>query len=71
MRYVLENIEAGKVSSEIRRRGIAEGQRLRVVVETLDEDLPLASIAEKGGAFGFLAEEPDIYDAKDIRPSNV
>ena len=68
MRYVLENIEAGKLPGEIERRGIPARQRLRVVVETLGDDLPLAQIAEQGGAFAFLAEEPDIYSEADIVP---
>ena len=58
MRYVIENIEAGKLTDEIRRRGLPEHQRVRAVVETLNE-LPLARIAEQGGAFDFLADEPD------------
>ena len=68
MRYVLENIEAGKLSGEIERRGIPARQRLRVVVETLNDDLPLADIAEHGGAFAFLAEEPDLYSEGDVVP---
>jgi len=70
MRYVLENIEIGKLSDEIERRGIAARQRARVVVETLD-DLPLAQMAEQGGAFDFLADEPDLYSEADIQPRNV
>jgi hypothetical protein len=68
MRYVLENIEAGKLPGEIERRGIPARQRLRVVVETLEEDLTLARAAEKGGAFAFLAEEPDLYSETDVLP---
>lgn len=68
MRYVLENIEAGKLPGEIARRGIPARQRLRVVVETLSDDLPLAEMAEKGGAFAFLAEEPDLYSDADVLP---
>ena len=70
MRYVLENIEAGKLSEEIRRRGLSEHEKVRAVVETLT-DLPLACVAEQGGAFGFLADEPDLYSKADIRPRNV
>jgi hypothetical protein len=67
MRYVLENIEAGKLPAEIRRRGISTDQRVRVVLETLDDDMPLAHIAEQGKAFDFLADEPDLYGEADIR----
>ena len=66
MRYVLENIEAGKLSGEIERRGIPARQRLHVVVETLNDDLPLAEMAVQGGAFQFLADEPDLYSETDI-----
>lgn len=69
MRYVLENIEAGKLPGEIERRGIPARQRLRVVVETLGDDMPLATIAERGGAFDFLADEPDLYAEADIQPN--
>lgn len=75
MRYVLENIEAGDLAAEIKRRGIALRQRIRVVVETLngttDHDLPLARMAEEGRAFEFLADEPDLYSEADIRKPNV
>ena len=69
MRYVMEDIEAEKVPAEIRRKGIGAKQRLRVVVETLDEDLPMARIAQESGAFDFLANEPDLYTEADIRRS--
>jgi hypothetical protein len=67
MRYVLENIEADKLPAEMQRRGIPPRQRLRVVVETLDDQLPLAEMAEHGGAFAFLANEPDIYSEADLK----
>jgi hypothetical protein len=53
---------------EIKRRGIAPQQRLSVTVETLEHDLPLARIAQEGGAFDFLSDEPDLYSEADIRP---
>ena len=73
MRYVLENIEAGDLAIEMKRRGIALRQRIRVVVETLggDATLPLARMAEEGRAFEFLADEPDLYSEADIRTPNV
>jgi hypothetical protein len=40
MRQVLNDIEAGKISDELRRRGISPAQRLRVVVESLEVDSP-------------------------------
>jgi len=67
MRYVLENIEADKLPAEMQRRGIPPRQRLRVVVETLGDKLTLAEMAEHGGAFAFLANEPDIYSEADLK----
>jgi len=67
MRYVLENVEARMLTAEIQRRGIADRQKLRVTVETLDDDLPLAEFAEAGGSFAFLADEPDLYSVADLR----
>jgi hypothetical protein len=67
MRYVLENIEAGNLPGEIKRRGITARQRLHVIVETLGDEMPLARIAEQGGAFDFLADEPDLYGESDIK----
>ena len=67
MRHVLEDIEAGKLLGNIERRGIPLRQRLRVVVETLNSDIPLAQLAERGGAFDSLAHEPEIYSEADIR----
>jgi hypothetical protein len=71
MRYVLENIEAGNLPGEMKRHGIALSQRVRVVVETLNDDMPLAQIAEQGGAFAFLADEPELYSEADIRSPDV
>lgn len=68
MRYVLEDIEVGNLSGEVRKRGIPERQRVRVVLDTLDDTLPLAQMAEEGGSFAFLAEEPDLYSLSDVRP---
>ncbi|MEI9886972.1 MAG: hypothetical protein WDN08_10835 [Rhizomicrobium sp.] len=67
MRYVLEDIEAGKLTGEIERRGVRPRQRVRAVVETLDDDLPMAKVAEEGRAFEFLADEPDVYAESDIK----
>jgi hypothetical protein len=70
MRYVLENIEAGKLSNEVEKRGIPASQRVRAVVETL-ADMPLARMAQQGGAFDFLTDEPDLYGESDIRSWNA
>ena len=71
MRYVLENIEVADLPREIKNRGISNRQRVRVVVETLTDDLPLAKMAEEGRAFEFLADEPDLYNEADVQRPNV
>ena len=67
MRQVLHDIEAGKLAEELRRRGIPPDQRLHVVVESIDaDDLPITAINAAGGAFDWLAEEPDLYSDADL-----
>ena len=64
------DIEAGQVSAELARRGTAAGSRVHVVVEVVSEDtadtLPMAAIAQAGGAFDWLADEPDPYAGADL-----
>ena len=67
MRYVLEDIEARKVPGEIERRGISPSQRLRVVVEVLEDETSIAKLAMEGGAFDFLYDEPDLYTEADLK----
>ena len=57
--------EAGQVSAELARRGIAADTRVHVVVEVVDA-LPMAVIAQAGGAFDWLAEGPDLYSDADL-----
>ena len=67
MRQVLNDIEAGKVSDELRRRGVPPAQRLRVVVESIDDIGPyLTAINAAAGAFDWLAEEPELYSDADL-----
>ena len=67
MRQVLDDIEAGKLAEELHRRGISPGQRLRVVVESIDDsNLPITAINEAGGAFLWLKDEPDLYSDADL-----
>jgi len=67
MRQVLNDVEAGKVTDELRRRGIPSRQRLRVVVESIDTDEPsLTTMNAMGGAFDWLAEEPELYSDADL-----
>jgi hypothetical protein len=67
VRQVLNDIEAGKVTDELRRRGIPLRQRLRVVVESIDAEEPsVTAMNAAGGAFDWLAEEPDLYSDADL-----
>ena len=67
MRQVLNNVEAGKVTDELTRRGIPPGQRLRVVVESIEAEEPsLTAMNAAGGAFDWLADELDVYRDADI-----
>lgn len=67
MKQVLDDIEAGRLVDELRRRGIAPDQRVRAVVETLqDNELSITAMNALGGAFDFLADEPDLYTDADL-----
>jgi hypothetical protein len=67
MRQILDDIEAGKVTAELKRRGIPSKQRLRVVVESIGTDEPsLTAMNAMGGAFDWLADEPDLYSDDDL-----
>lgn len=61
--------EAGQVSAELARRGIAANTRVHVLVEVVDEQPdapPMAAIAQASGAFDWLADEPDLYTDADL-----
>jgi len=63
----LNDIEAGKLADELRRRGIAPAQRLRVVIESIETEEPsITAMNAAGGAFDWLAEEPDLYGDADL-----
>ena len=72
MHRIALDVVAGQVSAELARRGVTADTRVRVLVEVLGEDadiLPMAAIAQTGGALDWLAEEPDLYtDADVVRP---
>ena len=53
-------------------RGIKPHQRVRVAFEVIDEEtIPIARIAQDGGAFDRLADEPDLYSLNDLKERNV
>jgi hypothetical protein len=59
--------EAGQVSAELARRGMAAQTRVHVFVEiTEQDDLPMAALARADGAFEWLADEPDITADADL-----
>lgn len=70
MSRIALDAEAGQISAELARRGIAAGTRVHVVVELVDAPpegaLPMAAIAQAGGAFDWLADEPDLYGDADL-----
>ena len=62
MQRIALHVAAGRVSEELARRGVAAETRVRVLVEVpAGEVLPIAALAQEGGAFAFLAEEPNLY----------
>jgi len=69
MHRITLDVEAGQVSVELARRGIAAGTRVHVLVEVVDEQpdaLPTTAVAQAGGAFDWLADEPDLYTDADL-----
>jgi hypothetical protein len=67
MKQVLNDVEATEVSEKLRRRGIPPRQRLRVVVESIETEEPsITEMNAAGGAFDWLAEEPDLYSDDDL-----
>lgn len=71
MNTIVLDAKAGQVSAELERRGITEDTLVHVIVERrADADLPMAALAQAGGGFDWLAEEPDLYsDADVLRPN--
>jgi hypothetical protein len=71
MQRLTLHAEAGRVSEELARLGISGGTRVRVVVEVIGQEMPpMSALAQEGGAFEFLAEEPDIYTDDDLIERN-
>ncbi len=67
MQQIVLDAEAGEVSAELARRGVAANARVHVLVEVLDNmDLPMAAIAQAGKALDWLADEPDLYSDADL-----
>jgi hypothetical protein len=67
MSKIVLDAEAGQISAELARRGIAAHVRVHVLVEVSDADtLPMAAIAQSGKGLDWLADEPDLYADADL-----
>jgi hypothetical protein len=67
MERIILDAEAGQVSAELARRGIAADTTVHVLVEVRDAgEFSAAAIAQAGGAFEWLAEEPELYSDADL-----
>ena len=67
MQQITLDAEAGQVSAELTRRGVAADTRVHVLVEIVDTaEPPMAAIAQAGTGFDWLADEPDLYSDADL-----
>jgi hypothetical protein len=67
MERIILDTEAGQVSAELVRCGIAANVQVHALVEVKGAgDLSTAAIAQAGGAFDWLADEPDLYTDADL-----
>jgi hypothetical protein len=67
MPQIVLETQAGDISAELARRGIAADARVHVRVDLLDPaEPPMAAIAQAGGGFAWLAEEPELYSDTDL-----
>lgn len=63
--------EEGRSVAQAARRLMEEGLRRRTRVSGLDDELraeEIAPLAQTGGAFDWLADEPDLYGATSGEP---
>ncbi len=59
---------------QLTRLGLGPSRLLRVVLETVDsddEEISITGMNAKGGAFDFLADEPDLYSDADLKECNA
>ncbi len=70
MGQITLDVNAGDLSSELIRLGIKPESRVRATVDVEEDagDLDLAAILMAGGAFDWLADEPDLYTEADVTP---
>lgn len=67
MKQIVLNAEAGQISAELARRGIATNVLVHARIEVVPEpELPMEAIAQNGKAFAWLDGEPDLYSDDDL-----
>jgi len=67
MQRIALDAEAGEISAELARRGIAPATRVHVIVDLPDDaGLPMAALVQAGGGFDWLDEEPELYTDADL-----
>lgn len=66
MSEIVLDAEAGQVSAELARRGIAPYVRVHVLVEVVDVAVPMAAMAQSGKGLDWLADEPELYSDTDL-----
>jgi len=67
MQQIILDAEAGQISAELARRGIPTDMRVRSLVEIAEAgEPPMATIAEAGRGFDWLADEPELYSDADL-----
>jgi hypothetical protein len=65
------DVEAGRIPAELARRGISARTKVHGLIKVDEPDgLPMAALAEAGGAFDFLNDEPETYSDDDIIERN-
>ena len=68
MQTIILDAEAGQLSAELARRGIGGSTKVHAVVEVaLADDLPGAALAQSGGGFDWLDDEPELYTDADLQ----
>lgn len=74
MRATIDRIEAGRLlpPDDLKRLGLNPRRVVRVVLETVDDedDISITEMNAKGGAFDYLADEPDLYSDADLIERN-
>ncbi len=67
MDQIILDAEAGQISAELARRGIAGSVRVHARVEIVDApELPMGLIAQAGKGLAWLEEEPELYSDADL-----